>query len=182
VNVDTRLPPLGPELVAPPGPYAVYGSLALAVLCTLLPWPAQVLWLVPDFTLMVLLYWNIQAPLRAGLGVAFLLGLLTDASHGVLFGLHALTYVGSAFVTLYLRRRLENFRPLGQALQIAPILLGQQVLVLALGLPYGRMPADWWRLASGLVAALLWLPLCLMLNHMTGRQAAAQAGSGPEGK
>jgi rod shape-determining protein MreD len=180
MSAEARLPPRGPQLVAPPGPHMVYGSLALAFLFTLLPWPSWAFWLVPDFTLMVLVYWNIQAPLRAGLGVAFVLGLLTDASHGVLFGLYALTYVSSAFVTLHLRRRLENFRPLGQALQIGPVFIVQQLAVLLLGLAAGHIPVDWWQVTSGVMATLLWLPLCLLLNHATGRQAAVQATSAPE--
>jgi len=166
---EKSLAPRGPELLKPVGALLVGGSLAVAFLFGLLPWPAQIHWLVPDFALMALLYWNIHAPRLAPLGVAFLLGLLVDSTHGVLFGLHALAYTTATFVTLGVRRRLENFPPAGQTLHLAPLFLGKEAMVLLLGLAFGRSNGDWRHVAAGLVGAMLWLPLCLLLNQLTGR-------------
>jgi len=160
--------PQGTAIVAPPAWRLLLSTLTLAFLLTLLPWPDAWRWLVPDFTLMLLLYWNIRAPRPIGLGVAFLLGLLTDAASGVLIGQHALSYVLAAFVVLSLHRRLEKFPPLGRALQMAPVLLGQAALVLLLGLLFDRQVTDWRYLASGVAAALLWLPLAVLLDLLTG--------------
>ncbi len=162
------LRPQGPQLIAPASARLIYGSLVLSFLVGLLPWPLAWRWLVPDITFLVLLYWNIYAPHRVGLGVAFLYGLLTDVARGVLFGLHALIYICSSFIVLTLRRRLENFQPPGQALQLAPLFVAKELMVLLLGLAVGQHMIDWWHLAAGPIAALLWLPVCLALQSLSG--------------
>ncbi|MCS6786798.1 MAG: rod shape-determining protein MreD [Thiobacillaceae bacterium] len=180
MNLDNVLSPRGPQLIAPAGARMVYGSLAVAFLLGLLPWPAGWRWLVPDFTFVVMLYWNIHSPHRAGVGLACGLGLLTDMAYGTLLGLNGLLYVFAAFAALSVRRRLENFAPPGQALQLAPIFLGKELALLLLGLAVGQAAVDWWYLAAGPVAALLWLPTCLLLHRLAGRPAAAPAATAPQ--
>lgn len=172
--ISPPLLPQGAELAHPPTRAKIYLSLLLAFVLTLLPWMEQIRWLVPDFTLMVLLYWNIRAPRIAALGVAFSLGLLTDVARGVLFGLNALAYCIATFIVLLLQRRLEGFDTPRQTLQISPILIGKEMLVLALGLMMGRGDADWRWLAAGVVAALLWAPLAWLLDRVTSQAPASQ--------
>lgn len=167
--------PQGAELAAPPSRRKVVGSLLVALCLTLLPWADELRWLLPDLTLMVLLYWCIHAPRLAGLGLAFSLGLITDVSHGLLLGLDALAYCAAAFVVLFLQKRLERFDAPRQTLQLAPLLLGKEALVLTLGLAFGRGDADWRYLASGLVAVALWLPMAMLLNRLTGRPAPVES-------
>lgn len=168
LSSEKPLVPQGPQLIVPASRRLVYGSLALAYLATLLPWPQGLLWLLPDFTLVLLLYWVIHAPHLAGLGFAMLLGLLTDATLGGLMGQHALTYTVTVFMVIHLRRRLENFEVSGRALHLAPIFLGQQALVLLLGLAFGLADADWRYLVAGLSAVLCWIPVAHLLDRLTG--------------
>lgn len=172
MNGARPLLPQGAELAAPPTRAKVMATLFAALCLTLLPWMDTLRWLLPDLTLMVLLYWCIHAPRLAGLGIAFLLGLVTDVTHGLLLGLDALAYCGAAFVVLSLQKRLEGFDALRQIPQLAPLLLGKEALVLTLGLAFGRGEADWRYLAAGLVAILLWWPLAMLLNFVTGRPEA----------
>jgi len=164
---DTTLPKRGPELIAPASVRLIVASLLAAVLLSLLPWPAP--WLVPDFPLMVLLYWNTHEPRRTPLRLAIGLGLLADVTHGVLFGIHALVYLAASFLTLLVQRRLANFGPVGQTFQLTPILAGAPLLVLLLGLALTQGEADWLALVSGPIAAMTWLPMCLLLNRFAGR-------------
>jgi rod shape-determining protein MreD len=166
--------PQGAELAAPPSRGKVMLSLFVALCLTLLPWSDDARWLLPDLTLMVLLYWCIHAPRLVGLGLAFTLGLVTDVAHGLLLGLDALAYCAAVFVVLSLQKRLEGFDAPRQSLQLAPLLLGKAALVLTLGLAFGRGDADWRFLAGGVLAALLWLPLALLLDRLTGRPAPAE--------
>jgi len=172
---DPHFLPKGSVLIAPPTRVKVFATLLVALALTLSPWPDEVRLLVPDFTLMALLYWNIHAPRLAGLGTAFVLGLVIDVASGLHMGLNALSYVVASFVVLMLQRRLENFDVPRQALQIAPILFGKEALVLALGLMFAHGKADWYWLAGGIIAALLWAPLTWLLNLVTGRQPAPKA-------
>jgi rod shape-determining protein MreD len=170
-NGARPLLPQGAELVAPPTRAKVMVTLFAALCLTLLPWADAVRWLLPDLTLMVLLYWCIHAPRLAGLGIAFALGLVTDVAHGLLLGLDAMAYCAAAFVVLSLQKRLEGFDAPRQTLQLAPLLLGKEALVLTLGLAFGRGEADWRYLAAGAAAVLLWWPLATLLNSVTGRPA-----------
>lgn len=170
----------GTELVAPASGKVIALTLALGVILALQPWPDSIRWLVPDFTLMVLLFWHIHAPYRVHIGAAFGLGLLIDAATGLLIGQHALTYSLAAFVALSLQRRLEGFGLLGRAIHIAPIFIGQHLLILTLGALFSRQTADWRYLAAGVTGALLWLPVALFLDRMTGRGSALSVTSAPE--
>ncbi len=161
--------PQGAELAHPPTRSMVYGSLGLAFALALLPWMDQIRWLIPDFTLMLLLYWSIRTPRLAGLGLAFCFGLLTDVTRGAVFGLNALAYCAATFIVLLVQRRLEGFDLSRQTLQIAPILLGKETLVLALGLSMGRGAIDWRWLAAGIAAAALWAPMAWLVDRITGR-------------
>jgi rod shape-determining protein MreD len=118
---------------------------------------------------MALLYWNIRAPRLTGLGVAFSLGLITDVARGGLIGINALAYCSATFVVLLVRRRLEGFDAPRQTLQLAPILLGKELLVLTIGLAVGRGVVDWRWLAAGIVATLLWPPLAQLFDHATNQ-------------
>lgn len=178
MTADRPLPARGPALAKPPSGRLVLGSLAMAFLVGLLPWPAEQLWWVPDFTLIVLIYWNVHAPRMAHLGVAFTLGLLTDAHQGVLFGLHALVYTIVAFLALSLRRRLENFPPRGQAPQVAPLLVGKEALMVLLSVLLGSGMSNWWVLLAGLTGTLVWLPVSLLLDKLSGRSALTQGTAG----
>jgi rod shape-determining protein MreD len=132
---------------------------------------------------MVLLYWNVRAPRLAGLGAAFGLGLITDVARGVLMGLNALAYCVATFVALLVQRRLEGFDAPRQALQLSPILLGKEALVLTMGLVMGLGEADWRWLAAGLAAALLWFPLAWLMDRISGRSIAAPSkGLGIRGR
>jgi rod shape-determining protein MreD len=166
--MDKPLVPQGPELLDPASTRLVVGTLVLAYLATLLPWPDSIRWLVPDFTLVLLLYWCIHAPHRASLGLAMALGLLTDATLGGLMGQHALSYTLAAYAAIGLRRRLENFHVSGRALHLVPIFLGQQTLTLLLGLVFHLPDVDWRFLAAGISASLVWMPVARGLDLLTG--------------
>jgi rod shape-determining protein MreD len=172
---DKSFLPKGAELAVPPSRAKVIGLLGVALALNLSPWPDGMRWLVPDFTLMVLLYWNIRMPRFAGLGLAFLLGLLVDVIRGLHMGLNALAYCAAAFVVLLLHRRLENFDVPGQNLQLAPLLVGKEALVLTLGLIFGHGQADWRWLGGGILAALLWTPMAWLLDRLTGRPTQPHA-------
>jgi rod shape-determining protein MreD len=169
MNTLQPLLPQGAELVRPPSRTLIYISLSIAFSLTLLPWLDNIRWLVPDFTIMALIYWNIRAPRLAGLGAAFIFGLLTDVSHGAFFGLNALVYCSATFAVLLVQRRLEGFNIPHQALQLSPIILGKEILMLTVGLALGRGSVDWHWLVAGVSALILWPSMAWLLDRATGR-------------
>ncbi len=118
---------------------------------------------IPDWAAVVLIFWCIHQPLKAGMGAAFLIGLIMDVVDGSVLGQHALAYVVVAFVATGLSRRILWFPLAQQALHVLPMLLGSQLIMVVIRLiAGGEFPGIGWFLSS-IVAALLWHPLTYLL-------------------
>jgi rod shape-determining protein MreD len=98
-----------------------YFSLIFAFILNMLPWGTSS-W-APDFLLVVLCFWVLQAPEKVNLLVALLLGLLMDIQTSQFLGVHAIVYVSSSFLIIYNQRRLLNTTSLGQIFIMLQIFL-----------------------------------------------------------
>ena len=88
---------------------------------------------VPDFLLITLAFWILQAPDKINLLSAFLLGLLMDVQTSQYLGVHAIVYVLTYFVIVYQQRRLLNVTLLGQTFMMLQVfLIANFVLLLIL--------------------------------------------------
>src|SRR5688500_19309352 len=112
------------QLLPPVRASTILLSFALALFLNFLPW--RDLRVVPDFVALVLVFWCIRQPRLVGLGVAWALGLITDAGNGVLLGQHALSYSVLAFLGIWLSRRIMWFGPGLQSMHFGAILLAAQ--------------------------------------------------------
>ena len=139
----------------------ILASLFVALILRTLPWSGWGLWLRPDFLLVTVLFWAHRAPGRAGLGLAWLLGLLTDFQQGIVLGQYALAYVLAVYLVQLWQRRLVVFSLLQQSLHIFAVLLLVQVVALATGWISGRPPVDGMSFLSTISGALLWYALML---------------------
>ena len=143
-------------------------SFALALFLNFLPW--RDLRLVPDFVALVLVFWCIRQPRLVGLGVAWALGLITDAGNGVLLGQHALSYSVLAFLGIWLSRRILWFGPGLQALHIGAMLLAAQAVAVLVRIVAGDAFPGWALVVGPLAGAVLW-PLVTWLLLRPQRRA-----------
>ena len=139
----------------------VLASLLVALVLRTLPWSGWGLWLRPDFLLVAVLFWTHRAPARMGLGLAWLLGLVTDFQQGIVLGQYALAYVLGVYLVQLWHRRLAAFNLPQQSLHIFAILLLVQMVALAAGWISGRPPTDGMSFLSTISGALLWYGLML---------------------
>jgi len=139
----------------------IFLSFLGALLLNFLPWTD--LRLVPDFVALVLCFWCVRQPRLVGLGVAWTLGLLTDAGNGVLLGQHALAYSVLAFLSIWFSRRVLWFGTAQQALHVAALLLVCQGVLLLVRLAVGAGFPGWAMLVGPLLGAVLWPPLSWLL-------------------
>src|SRR5437879_13366787 len=102
------------SILVPARASTIIASFALALFLDFLPW--RDLRLVPDFVALVLAFWCVRQPRLVGLGIAWALGLVSDAGNGVLLGQHALAYSVLAFLAIWMSRRILWFGPGQQAL------------------------------------------------------------------
>ncbi len=129
-------------------------SLVVAFLFNLIPWGQ--LAGVPDLIALVLLFWNIHQPRKAGMGIAFLLGLLMDAHHGSLLGEHALAYTILSYGAITIHRRVLWSPLFVQALYVLPLLVLTQAILFAIHLIAGANFPGWSYLTNAFVEAALW--------------------------
>ena len=156
------------QILQPVRASTIIASFALAMFLNFLPW--RDLRLVPDFVALVLVFWCIRQPRLVGLGVAWALGLITDAGNGVLLGQHALSYSVLAFLGIWLSRRILWFGPGLQALHIGAMLLAAQAVAVLVRIVAGDTFPGWALVVGPLAGAVLW-PLVTWLLLRPQRRA-----------
>lgn len=149
------------RILQPVRPWFIFTTLMTALFVNLLPLGR--LTAMPDWVALVLLFWCIHQPLKAGMGIAFTLGLIMDVANASIMGQHALAYVLLAFGAGVLSRRILWFPLILQALHVLPILVGSQLIMLLIRLAVGdELPSPLWFL-GGPIGAILWYPLTYLL-------------------
>lgn len=148
-------------------------SLLLALAMGLLPLPHALQPFRPYWLALVLAYWVLEEPERAGLGLAFACGLVADLVFGGLLGEQSLRLVVMAFVLQRFRPQLRFFPLPQQALAVGGLLLNDRVIAAGVHLAarQPQLPASYWW--APLVGMLLWAPLFLLLDGLReGRRGA----------
>ena len=159
------------EILLPVRPAFIIVTLVVAALLNIFPWSGWMVWVRPDFVALVVLYWCIAQPRRVGFASAFLLGLLMDVAEGALFGQHALAYSILAYAGIALHRRVRMFTLTPQVVHIIPLLLLNDLVVLAVrGLAGADFPGYQYFIGS-FVGGALW-PLISVLLKLPQRPRA----------
>jgi rod shape-determining protein MreD len=161
------------SILLPARASTIVASFAIALLLNFLPW--RDLRLVPDFVALVLAFWCVRQPRLVGIGVAWTVGLLSDAGNGVLLGQHALAYSLLAFLAIWLSRRILWFGPGLQALHIALILVAAQAMAVLVRLAAGDPFPGWAVFAGPAFGALLWPVVSWLLLMRQRRPQREQA-------
>jgi rod shape-determining protein MreD len=141
-------------------------SIVIALLLGLLPLPGMLQPLRPYWLALVMAYWVIEAPDSAGLGFAFVVGIIADLMFGGLLGEQALRLVIMTFILQRFRARLRFFPTSQQALAIGVLLLNDRVVTGAVHLALGEPALPWNYWWAPVLGMLLWPPLFLMLDAL----------------
>lgn len=100
---------------APHAYWLIVASFFCALVLAVLPMPAWLAWGRPEWVSLVLIYWVIALPHRAGLVTALGLGLLLDVTEGAVLGQNAFALVVLALLSLLLYQRLRVFSVIQQS-------------------------------------------------------------------
>jgi len=141
-------------------------SLLVALLLMLLPMPQALLPLRPYWLALAMAYWVMEDPDHAGMGFAFLIGLIADLVVGSLLGEHALRLVVMTFILQRFRARLRFFPIWQQSLAIGGLLLNDRIVTAALHLTLGvptSPPLAW---AAPVIGMVLWVPVFAILDSL----------------
>ncbi len=122
------------------------------------------LWVVPDFVALIVLYWCIEEPRKIGFFTAWCLGLLMDIADGSLFGQHALAYSILAYAGIVLHRRVQRFSMAPQILHVIPLLLLTNLIVLLVRALAGADFPGYAYFLGSFTGAALWPMLSYLLK------------------
>lgn len=150
-------------------PLVVLLSLAAAGVLTIVPLGDTLAPLRPYWMALVIIYWGIESPREAGLGTAFLAGLLLDLLLGTLLGHHALSLVIVRYIVARFRLRIRFFPLWQQALVVLAILLNDRLIDLWILALSGQPLPGWRTLGPPLVAMLAWPWVFLVLDEARRR-------------
>ena len=152
----------GQQLLLPANPLFIWGSLAVALLLNMLPL-GRTPWL-PDFLILVLVFWSVHQPLRVGIGAAFFFGLCMDVHQTALLGQHALAYTALSFFAITIHRRLLWFSVPSQAVQVLPLFVAAHAIELAIRMVSGGAFPGWTVILAPLIESALWPVVSIMLR------------------
>jgi rod shape-determining protein MreD len=137
------------------------GALTLSIL----PLPSWGESLRPQWVVLVLIYWCLVQPARAGVLTGFAFGLAQDVVSGALLGAHAFSLAMVAFLAEELHRRIRAYPLWQQSLVVWLLLLVERLLSLwvhgAIGQPTPTL-AYW---LPTFVGMLLWPWLSPLLDR-----------------
>jgi len=146
--------------------WALPASIFVALLLGLLPLPELLQPLRPYWLALVVAYWVIETPERAGLGFAFAIGVMADLVYGSLLGEQALRLVIMSFILQRFRARLRFFPLSQQALAIGGLLLNDRIVTAVIHLALGEPTLAWHYWWAPLLGMLLWAPIFLLLDAL----------------
>jgi len=139
-------------------------SLLIALLLGLLPLPDMLQPLRPYWIALVLAYWVMEAPERAGLGIAFASGLVADLVYGGVLGEQALRLVILTFILQRFRARIRFFPMSQQILAIGGLLLNDRIIGAVVHLLVGAPTLPWAYWWAPLLGMGLWPLLFVLLD------------------
>ena len=154
-----------PEIQRPVSKTFIVLSILVALFLNGLPWEGIGLILRPDFVALVMLYWCMHKPVRIGIGLSWVAGILADVADASLFGQHALAYTLLAFGGVVLHRRLQMFDLRQQTIHV----FGLFTLTYAVNALVNWQVNGYvvWAYFFGcLTSTLLWTPLSIMFLAM----------------
>ena len=136
----------------------------IALLLTIAPLPQVLSAARPDWMLLLVIYWILNAPMLAGLAYAWICGLMMDALVGTLLGEHALAFVLVAAATHRFQLRMRIFPVLHQAAGVLLLVLLYHWLLYVISGMAGDHVTSWLRWLPALVSALFWPLLVSVLD------------------
>ena len=101
----------------------------IGLILTIMPLPDSVQAFRPDWLAMLVIFWAMRLPRTWSVGMAWMVGIILDVSHGTLLGQHALALCVVAFITVRLHLLMRVFPMPQLTATVFPILAIYQFLL-----------------------------------------------------
>lgn len=153
-------------MTQPPRKTAIYLTMVIALILTILPLPVWAAAYRPEWLALVLLYWTLALPWTINVGTAWVLGIILDLLTGSLLGQHALGLMIISLITIRLHQQIRIFPLWQQSLVIAFNITVYLGLMLWIEGMRGRAPDSWIYWAPVLSSLLLWPWIFILLREI----------------
>lgn len=154
--------------------WIIPGSLGVAMLLSVIPYPEWMRFAEPHWVSLVLFYWCLAVPERVGVGTGWTVGLLLDLMQHTLFGVYALVLAFVAMVGVTFHRQVRMY-PLWRQCVVIFVLSALEVLFLAWVFRLTNeidLRLVYWQAA--LTTALVWPVVYTLLRFFRRRSGMVQ--------
>ena len=139
----------------------------IGFILTILPLPEVVAWMRPQWVLLILLFWAISMPDYAGIGSAFIIGILMDLLTGTVLGQHAMFYCFFVYLALKFNQQVRSYPMVQQMVFVGIITLFILIVQYFIQSFIGIKSISWSYWVPILSNSILWPWLCLLLQELT---------------
>jgi len=120
---------------------------------------------------LTVLYWSINTPRAAGIGLGFLCGLVLDVFQGPVLGEHALALSIVAYIAVREHQRIRSKPAFQQSLVVFAVLVFYEFVVFAIDGWTGHPITSPLRWLHCLTGAFVWPMAAAILSYSEGRLA-----------
>jgi rod shape-determining protein MreD len=146
-------------------------SMLVALILTVLPLPPWLDAVRPEFLVLAVLYWSVNAPRTGGIALGFFAGLLLDVFQGPVLGEHALALSIITYIAVREHQRVRAKPAIQQAMFVFVALLFYEVVLFMIDGWTGHPVTSPLRWVHALTGALIWPPAAALLAYGAGRHA-----------
>jgi rod shape-determining protein MreD len=146
-------------------------SALLALILTVLPLPLWADVIRPQFLVLAVLFWSVNAPRTGGIAFGFFAGLMLDVFQGPVLGEHALALSLAAYIFVREHQRIRSKPAFQQALIVFAALVAYEVVLFAIDGWTGHPVTSLLRWIHTVTGALIWPVAAAILAYGAGRRA-----------
>jgi rod shape-determining protein MreD len=145
-------------------------SALIALILTVVPLPSWADMVRPQFLVLAVLYWSVNAPRTGDIAFGFFAGLMLDIFQGPVLGEHALALALISYIAVREHQRIRSKPVFQQALIVFAALVVYEFVLFAIDGWTGHpitSPLRWIHTVTG---ALIWPFAAAMLTYGAGRR------------
>ena len=150
--------------------FLIVMTFLIGFLLTIMPLPQWAIWLRPQWTFSLLLFWVIAIPSQCGIALAWTMGVCMDLLTGTSLGQHAAVFVLLVYIMLKCCSMIAHFPLMQQTVTIA-IFAYFNVFLQGLILGWtGHSTHIALDSLSAMTTGLIWPWMMIWLNHLRPRK------------
>jgi len=148
------------------GGWFIVLTLLISLMLEVVPLPNWIIWLRPQWALLVIIYWMLAFPSVVGFVYAFCIGILLDLLNGTLLGEHAFAMVVIAYLILKLYQLIRVYPMAQQTLMIFMLVLLYRAVIFVIQGVIGESPHFMAYWLTVIISTLLWPWVFILLRDM----------------